>query len=678
MRTIAATMLLSVWLFDDPTARAADQTFEIVRGSKPTASIVIPLDANRWTKQASGWLVEYVHKSTRATLPVFSDDNLPAGNLISVGPTSIAAKAEIDLNDFRWDDCRVTVKGNTLFLIGRDDPGTSTHDWVGPRGTCRAVLKFLEHAVNARWFLPGPNGAFVDSQDSVSVAADLDLISRPAFAYSDGRSVYDENVLNEPGKSISALANNYRKSVKAAPGGHSYYHAVSAEKYFATHPEYFAVIDGKRTGKGNHLCTSHPRVKEMLVEYMGMRYEQGLDWVSLGQEDGFLRCQCDECESKDNYRFLDWVRTKGGKWETFQNSELRNTPPERLLQLHKDVIDETTRKYPGRTVMLMCYAPTAWPSKKIEHYGENVVAELMNLNGDYIDAWKDKVGGMTGFTYWFNTQTPMGVNLHMTPREAADRIKYLHGRGFVALSVDPGGTWGLEGPVYYMMGQLLGDPSLDPDSLVSEYCNRVYGKASPPMQRFFSVLHKRLPAVLPLDAKDISADARNTKVPRDLDTVAIYLEMYPPDVLEQLGACIEEAEKLAETEQHVGWVRLSRDYFDFVNLLTRMLIAHQTWKEDPSALNKDALRRSVDLFEDYRAQIVNYSKEYTEQWFPGHAEFAKWLVANLEDTSTAYYTPWEARKAIVLEKGIRGMPMGYGTSYYYSFIREPLTLDLNK
>ena len=37
---------------------------------------------------------------------------------------------------------------------------------------------------------------------------------------------------------------------------------------------------------------------------------------------------------------------------------------------------------------------------------------------------------------------------------------------------------------------------------------------------------------------------------------------------------------------------------------------------------------------------------------------------------------WEARKATVLKKGVRGMAMGYGTSYYYSFIREPLTLDL--
>ena len=28
--------------------------------------------------------------------------------------------------------------------------------------------------------------------------------------------------------------------------------------------------------------------------------------------------------------------------------------------------------------------------------------------------------------------------------------------------------------------------------------------------------------------------------------------------------------------------------------------------------------------------------------------------------------------------GLRGMPMGYGQSYYYSFIKEPLTLDFSK
>jgi hypothetical protein len=65
-------------------------------------------------------------------------------------------------------------------------------------------------------------------------------------------------------------------------------------------------------------------------------------------------------------------------------------------------------------------------------------------------------------------------------------------------------------------------------------------------------------------------------------------------------------------------------------------------------------------------------------WFPGHGSFCKWLTGNLENTTNAYYVSWEKRKAVVLKKGIRGMPMGYGQSYYYSFIKEPLTLDFSK
>ncbi|MDA1055971.1 MAG: hypothetical protein O3C40_36785, partial [Planctomycetota bacterium] len=61
-------------------------------------------------------------------------------------------------------------------------------------------------------------------------------------------------------------------------------------------------------------------------------------------------------------------------------------------------------------LMLMSYAPTAWPSRKVEHFGDNVIGELMNLDSAYVQAWKGKVAGLTGFTYWFNTQCPMGLS----------------------------------------------------------------------------------------------------------------------------------------------------------------------------------------------------------------------------------------------------------------------------
>ena len=229
----------------------------------------------------------------------------------------------------RWHD-------RVLFLLGHDNPGTKTHDWVGARGTNRAVIKLLEDYAGIRWFLPSPHGELVPRTTDLHVPVNLNVHYQPAFAYSDGRSVYDVNILNEPGRSLSAQANNYRKAVKAAPGGHTYYAAVSKAQYFAEHPEYFALIDGKRTRRGNHLCTSHPEVKRLLIKYMQSRYDEGLDWVSLGQEDGYLRCQCERCEKLDNYRWTDWAAEQGAqgipiRWESFQRTLLRDTPCERVF-----------------------------------------------------------------------------------------------------------------------------------------------------------------------------------------------------------------------------------------------------------------------------------------------------------------------------------------------------------
>jgi hypothetical protein len=109
-----------------------------------------------------------------------------------------------------------------------------------------------------------------------------------------------------------------------------------------------------------------------------------------------------------------------------------------------------------------------------------------------------------------------------------------------------------------------------------------------------------------------------------------------------------------------------------------MLLAERAWQAKRTAANWRELKDAVDAFEVWREKIVKLPPEYTDAWWPGHATFCRYLVANLDDTGIAFYRPWNERKAEVLEKGIRGRAMGYGTSYYYSFIREPLTLDFSK
>jgi len=660
-------------------AHAAEGKLYLVKGGRAVSTIVVPKNAPKWTKQAADWLNEYVEKASGAKLPVVTEDNAPAGTLISVGHTAMAAAARVDAGGLEWDGCRLVVKGNVLYLLGRDNPGTATHDYVGARGTCRAVIKFLEDVCGVRWFLPGPQGEVVPLTANIHVPHDLDEVFQPAFAYSDGRSLYDVNILDEPGKSLAAQANNYRKAVKVGGGGHSWAHAVPIGKYYKDHPEYFALINGKRTDHSyTHLCTSNPDVKRLLVEWMQMRFDQGLDWVSIGQSDGWPRCQCPECEKLDNYRDCP----PGMRFEEFMYSPgpegLRKTPPERIFLLHKAVIDEVAKSHPDKKVMLMCYAPTAWPSKKIGYFGDNVIGEIMHPNPDIIEAWSKKVNGLVAYTCWFNTQCPMGMNIHFSPGELAERVRWLHDQGIVGLTAHTEANWGLEGPLFYMLGKLMGDPHQDYEALIKEYCRGVYGKAGNTMIEFFDQLYARVPQIVPLDPRDVVANGRNITMPKWMETTDMFLAQYPPAFLAQLEGLLSKAEGEADTQQTRGWMRLSRDHFDFTKLLTEMLISYRAWQAKPTHENWLELKQAVDTFDAYRMKILTYPREYTDVWFPGHMTFCKWMVGNLENTGTAYYGPWEPRKAEVIKNGVKGRAMGYGTSYYYSFIKEPLTLDFTK
>jgi len=95
----------------------------LVENGVARATIVIPDDANPWTKMAAGWVQEYVEKSSGAKLAILTEGKAPEGALIAVGHTTLAANAGVNADDLDNDGCKMVVKGNTLFLLGRDTKG---------------------------------------------------------------------------------------------------------------------------------------------------------------------------------------------------------------------------------------------------------------------------------------------------------------------------------------------------------------------------------------------------------------------------------------------------------------------------------------------------------------------------------------------------------------------------
>jgi len=639
---------------------------DLVKDGKAVATIVIPDNEDAWTKMAAGWIAEYVKRATGADLPIVPESKAPRGALIAVGHTKLAEAAGIRTDDLKWDACKLVVKGEALYLLGRDtgtippNPKAAGESYdmhimdrvgdIGAKGTCRAAATFLEDACGVRWLVPAPEGTWVPQRASLSVSRDLSKTVTPVFAYANGRNIY-----GSPLASPAAYANNWRTSILMMTyGGHSYDKWVP-ESLFKEHPEYFAMIAGKRTPTGNHLCTSNPEVRQLLLKGIQNLFDHGYDWVQLGQSDGYSRCECPVCESEDTYGTLR--QQAGESDEEFYYKRFRDNPCERLLLAHKWIADECRKSHPDKVVHMLVYGPTIWPSKKFDRFGDNVVVEVTNSDRRVIDAWKDKVGGMTTYEYWLDETLGLGLGCHATPQDAAEIIRSFHDKGVIGMYTGGGGgSWGLQGPTYYVLGKMMGDPGLNEKELVGEYCEGLYGKAAPAMEQFFNVFYSR---------SDLKLSLGGQPVPERL------LNLYPPRIVQQLDEILKNAEADADSERARQWVKLTRDEFDYVRTVVNALVAYRAYEALETPELAAIVKKRVEEFNAYRDRVLSYDVAYASRWFPGYGTLFKYLTCS-GDTGV-YYQLWEDWRAKVDVKKLAGKPVGYLSAG----VSKPFTLNFS-
>ena len=577
---------------------------ELVKDGKPLATIVVPEAADNYVTKAAGWLKEYVAKATGAQLAIATEGKQGAGALIAVGPTKLAAAAGVTAKGLKWDGCRLVVKGNTLFLIGRDTPGLARRTYLGAKGSARAAVVFLERFLGIRWLAPSPMGEVVPPAKNLTVPDDLKVESTPAFAFGHGRYLYGAG-------NPASLANNFRTSVRIyTAGGHTWNVWVPYKKYRDTHPEYFGMLGGKRSpSPHNHLCATNPEVQALLLKGMTARFDEGFDWAQLGQSDGYKPCRCPKCDAMDEY-----CSAKPGvrKW-AYGHASDPDHPCERILVPHKWVADQVRKSHPDKTVHLLVYGPTTWPSKKFDRWGDNVVAEVCGATPEKLDAWKDKVRAMTVYSYYWGCYHAAGVGPKFGPAQVAEEIRMLHDHNVIGIYYCGGGEdWGLEGPAYYTAARMMGDPSLDHQALVDEYCKGLYAEAAVPMRQFFDILYRALEEEMP-------------KIPGCSRAETEFATRYPPALLRRLEALLRTAEALAETPRAKGWVRLTRDAFDYVKANARMYTLYRAYMTNKTAANLLQVKQAVDAWKAWRTKVLAYDRKHTRVWYPGWGTVARFI-----------------------------------------------------
>jgi len=263
---------------------AANKLFD---KGKSKYKIVLAPSASTSEKTAAGELRQYIKEISGAELAIVNDLNC-SGARIFVGYNSRVEQL-IGRKNIKDDDESYTYlsKGKDLFIYGGKQ-----------RGTMYGVYAFLENELGCRWYTP--SFSKIPKQDKWSFKT-LNHSESPAlkYRYSNYYSVADDDAWsahNKENMKWTARATEYG-NLEAYWSAHTMGQFVSEKEYFDTHPEYFAMKEGKRIKRGQ-LCLSNPEVLRICTEgLLKVMEEKPLYRIySLSQNDNFGFCECDECK----------------------------------------------------------------------------------------------------------------------------------------------------------------------------------------------------------------------------------------------------------------------------------------------------------------------------------------------------------------------------------------------
>jgi len=245
----------------------------LAREGKTTYAIVEAARATKPEKHAAKELAEFLGRVTGGVYPVVKEVGAAVdGQRIYVGWTDFAAGNDIDAAALGQEEWIIRTIGDDLVLTGGR-----------PRGTMYAVYEFLEDHVGCHWL--DRKTEVIPSRPTLQVGP-LKVQAKPWFWQ---RWLGSPTGTPDDKWRFMIRNKNFRYDFRGRRGSdffpegafsrtsssrtsvHSFSTFVNGKDWFATRPEYFSLVRGKRvpalSGAGpGQLCLTHPGVLELTVK----------------------------------------------------------------------------------------------------------------------------------------------------------------------------------------------------------------------------------------------------------------------------------------------------------------------------------------------------------------------------------------------------------------------------
>jgi len=520
---------------------------------------------------------------------VTEDRKDPSRPGIYLGDTRLARENGIWSSQFRDWGYRFKVVGEDL-VIGGSCQGERL-------GVVKGVCDFLHNYAGTRFLAPGGTGIEFLGTPVISVPADLDHSHTPMLKWNFSGNMYADEWL------YNIATNHFYDDIQF--GGHMWHLAVPYEDYFHIHPEYFALIGGKRLDQEvrSQYCISNARVMELITRYLVGLTDAGAEIVYLAQPDGFRPCECGAC--------YDLYGT-GDDWD------------DKVWLFHIDIARAVQKERPDAKVLMLSYQATTHPPKRISAFPENTMVLLSHTYKEALDEWSrfQVPAGYAAYlqnfgNYFFTNYLPK-----RTPVWLEAQARRFHEMNIIGLLPDAAITcYGLEGPLYYVWGRMFDDPTGNhAEKLLEEYYSAAFGQAVEPMRAFFGILHDQLEYFSewlgPRSATHfrVGLDRKPGEVDDNLDWVRVPTSrfgsrgmhrgitdpaqvlsiIYQPGTVLRMEAELEKAEAMAGSDKVKRRLALVRQEMDYLKHLSRVNYLYNAYRISPDRASLDRLAGALD------------------------------------------------------------------------------------
>jgi len=557
MRVYALLTTIAICLL---AATQGGANVNLVNDGKTDYCIILSKDASPSEHWAAGELKRFIGEMSGAILPYGEDSSNVPEKAILLGDSEAlrSLHLNIDFKDLGDEGFTTKTSGNRLIIAGGRLRGTmyGVHAFLETLG-CR----FLTNTVNK-----------VPTKPTISTG-NLDTTEKPAFEY---RDVFIREAL-KPDYAARNRSNSAHASLDAQHGGcvsyypfvHTFSQLVPLEKYWATHPEYYSMIDGKRIKNGTQLCMSNPEVLKIATQTV-------LQWMhdhpeakiySVSQNDCYNNCQCPKCKAIE---------------------EEEGSPSGLMLRFVNAIAEQTEKVYPDKLVDTLAYQWTEKPPKITKpranvrvrlcpifcceaHPYETCDAPENKAFMDNLANWSKVTNNL--YIWHYNTSFANYLNPFPDFRQLMDTAKLYKKSGVKGIfwegSYPDGGGGELGYLRAYLLAKISWNPDIDGEAVMKEFCDDYYGKSGRYIMDYVNMLEDKV-----------------TKENIHLKIWASPTDSYlTPDIIAKSDALFDKAESVADSPEILDRVKQARLSIEYVKLMQPIL--HKETKGHEAELSKE-------------------------------------------------------------------------------------------